>query len=56
MPFSNPEDEMVKLDPKQDYYSALELPDNCSTEDVKRQFRKLGRQCILLVEASTDTL
>lgn len=33
---------MVKLDTSKDYYADLELPASCTTEDVKKQFRKLG--------------
>jgi curved DNA-binding protein CbpA len=33
---------MVKADPKVNYYSALEVTPTASTEDIKKQFRKLG--------------
>lgn len=33
---------MVKADPTNDYYGALELSPTCSVDDVKRQYRKLA--------------
>lgn len=35
---------MVKADPKINYYLALDVAPNASTDEIKRQFRKLG-QC-----------
>ena len=34
---------MVKADPKLDYYGDLGLPVTADHEDVKKQFRLLGR-------------
>lgn len=34
---------MVKVDNERDYYADLEIPLNSTTEDVKKQFRKLGK-------------
>lgn len=34
---------MVKADPKQDYYGDLGLPVTADHEDVKKQFRLLGK-------------
>ena len=33
---------MVKSDYSRDYYADLELQPDCSDDDIKRQFRKLG--------------
>ena len=42
---------MVKADVKRDYYADLELPPTADSEDVKRQFRLLGklRFCLICV-------
>jgi hypothetical protein len=34
---------MVKVDIKRDYYADLELPSNADTEEIKKQFRLLGK-------------
>jgi hypothetical protein len=34
---------MVKADPKRNYYADLEIPNNASTDEIKKAFRKLGR-------------
>ena len=34
---------MVKADVKRDYYADLELPFNADNEEIKRQFRLLGK-------------
>ncbi|KAI7220020.1 hypothetical protein KC343_g8313, partial [Hortaea werneckii] len=33
---------MVKADVKHNYYADLELPTNCSLDDIKKQYRKLA--------------
>ena len=44
---------MVKADVKRDYYADLELPSTADGEEVKRQFRLLGKvKCDLAVWAS----
>ena len=35
---------MVKADVKRDYYADLELKPNAEPEEIKKQFRKLGRR------------
>lgn len=39
---------MVKVDFKRDYYADLGLPPGADIDEVKKQFRKLGRLLILL--------
>ena len=43
---------MPKPDYKHDYYADLELRSNATLEDIKKQFKKLGKQylwaCLLL--------
>jgi curved DNA-binding protein CbpA len=34
---------MVKADVKRDYYADLELPPTADSEEIKRQFRLLGK-------------
>jgi hypothetical protein len=34
---------MVKADIKKDYYADLELPSTADTEEIKKQFRLLGK-------------
>ena len=34
---------MVKADVKRDYYADLELPSTADTEEIKKQFRLLGK-------------
>ena len=38
---------MVKADVKRDYYADLELPATADNEEVKRQFRLLGKVVIV---------
>jgi DnaJ-class molecular chaperone len=33
---------MVKADAKQNYYADLEVPQNATTEEIKKQYRSLG--------------
>jgi DnaJ-class molecular chaperone len=33
---------MVKADAKRNYYADLEIGQNADTEEIKKQFRKLG--------------
>ena len=35
---------MVKADVRRDYYADLGLAPNAESEDIKKQFRKLGEQ------------
>ena len=35
---------MVKADVKRDYYADLELPSTADSEEIKKQFRLLGRR------------
>jgi curved DNA-binding protein CbpA len=35
---------MVKADVKRDYYADLDLPSTADGEEIKKQFRYLGRQ------------
>ena len=35
---------MVKLDAKRDYYADLELPPTADQEEIKKQFRNLGKE------------
>lgn len=40
---------MVKADIKRDYYADLELPSTADVDEIKKQFRLLGRvACFLL--------
>ena len=34
---------MVKVDPSRDYYADLELPASADINDIKKQFKKLGK-------------
>jgi hypothetical protein len=36
------------VNPREDYYAALELRPNADTDEIKKQFKKLGNQPILL--------
>jgi len=38
---------MVKVDPKTDYYAELDLPPSADAEEIKKQFRKLGKSVSL---------
>jgi hypothetical protein len=45
---------MVKADVKRDYYADLELPSTADTEEVKKQFRLLGKvMCAPLIGTCT---
>jgi len=37
---------MVKADVKRDYYADLELKSGADTEEIKKQFRKLGKRIL----------
>ena len=41
---------MVKAEPDRDYYADLELPPSATANDVKKQFKKLGKILILSLE------
>ena len=44
---------MVKADVKRDYYADLELPSTADTEEIKKQFRLLGKAMnVMVVRAS----
>ena len=40
---------MVKADVKHNYYADLELPTNCSLDDIKKQYRKLALLYLSLI-------
>jgi hypothetical protein len=49
---------MVKADAKRNYYADLEIGQNADTEEIKKQFRKLGTQtsaCCILLPLTSDS-
>jgi hypothetical protein len=43
---------MVKADLSRNYYADLDLPPTADINDIKKQFRKLGRQLLLAAPQS----